>query len=176
VLKAWTQVAHTQNSPPNTRILHKWLGSHKEWLGRAQEVVERLCKWSGTSKPREKGWSAFYRKLKKLAVRAVRANRSTIPVRPVGWLQASSGHSLKETLRIDNFGLGPGHVRRRARQVRWSSNLNDHIVHRTCLVQDQTCLENLSRIRWRDRTSLVDQTGSRIGPTSMTGIQNWSNR
>jgi hypothetical protein len=32
-------------------------------MERAQEVVERLCKWSGTSNPREKGWSPFYRNL-----------------------------------------------------------------------------------------------------------------
>jgi hypothetical protein len=31
--------------------MHLRLGSQKERMGRAQEVVERLCKWSGTSKP-----------------------------------------------------------------------------------------------------------------------------
>jgi hypothetical protein len=68
-------MAHTQISPPNTRILHKGLESHKEWLGRAQEVVKRVCKWSGTSNPREREWSAFYRNLEKIVVGAVRADR-----------------------------------------------------------------------------------------------------
>jgi hypothetical protein len=150
VLNAWTQVAHTQNSPPKPRILHKGLRSHKEWMGRAQEVVGMLCKWLGTSNPREKGWSAFDRNLKKLAVGIVRANRSdwsTLPVRPVGWLKIGSGHSLMKTLSDDKFGLGPRHVRRRTEQIRWCSNFNSHIVHRTCLVQDRTYPENVSRIR-----------------------------
>jgi hypothetical protein len=137
VLKAWTQMAHTQNSPPNTRILHKGLGSHKELLGRAQEDVEILCKWSGTRNTWERGWNACYRNMKKLAVGAIRANRwdrSTMPIRPVGWLKIGSGHSLMKTLSDDKFGLGPGHVQRRARQVRWCSNSNGHIVHWTCLV------------------------------------------
>jgi hypothetical protein len=43
--------AHTQISPPKPRILYKGLRSNKEWLGRAQEAVERVCKWSGTSNP-----------------------------------------------------------------------------------------------------------------------------
>jgi hypothetical protein len=67
--------AHTQISPPKPRILHKGLRSHKECLGRAQEAVERVCKWSGTSNPQERGWSAFYRKLEKLAVGAIRSDR-----------------------------------------------------------------------------------------------------
>jgi hypothetical protein len=137
VLKAWTQVAHTQNSPPKPRILHKGLISHKEWLGRSQVDVEILCKWLGTSNPWERGWSAFYRNLEKLAIGVVRANqsdRSTIPVRPEGWLKIGLGHSLMKTLTDDKFGLGPGHVRRRARQVWWCLNSNSHIVHRTCLV------------------------------------------
>jgi hypothetical protein len=150
VLKAWTQMAHTQISPPNTRIFHKVLGSHKEWLGRAQEAVERVCKWLVISNPRERGWNAFYRNLEKLVVEAVRANRSdrsTIPARPLGWLKIDSGHSLMKTLSDDKFGLGPGHVWRGAGQVLWRSNFNGHIVHWTCLVQDQTCPENVSGIR-----------------------------
>jgi hypothetical protein len=59
VLKARTQVAHTQISPPDTRILHKGLGSHKEWLGRAQEVIEMLCKWSGTATHDRRGGVPF---------------------------------------------------------------------------------------------------------------------
>jgi hypothetical protein len=46
--------AHTQISSPNTRILHKGVRTHKEWLARAQEVVGRLCKWLVTSNPRER--------------------------------------------------------------------------------------------------------------------------
>jgi hypothetical protein len=46
--------AHTQNSPPKLRIFHKELASHKEWLRRAQEAVEMLCKWLGTNNPRER--------------------------------------------------------------------------------------------------------------------------
>jgi hypothetical protein len=57
-------VLTTQVSPSNSRILHLRLRSHKERLGWAQEAVERLCKWSGTSNPRERGWSLFYRNLK----------------------------------------------------------------------------------------------------------------
>jgi hypothetical protein len=68
-------MARTQISPPNTRILHKGLGSHKEWLGRAQEAIERLWKCSGTSNPSERGWSAFYRNLEKPAIGTVRADR-----------------------------------------------------------------------------------------------------
>jgi hypothetical protein len=52
-------------------------------MGRAQEVVERVCKWLGTSNPRERGWSAFYRNLEKLAIGVVKADQfdqSTIPV------------------------------------------------------------------------------------------------
>jgi hypothetical protein len=43
--------AHTRNSPPNSRIFHKGLRSHKERLRGAQEAIRRLCKWSGTSNP-----------------------------------------------------------------------------------------------------------------------------
>jgi hypothetical protein len=161
VLKAWTQMAHTQISPPNTRIIHIGLGSHKEWLGRAQEAVERVGKWLGSSNPRERGWNAFYRNLKKkLAIGAVRADwsdQSIIPVRPVWRLQTSSGHSLKKSLSDNTVELGPRHVQRRARQVqrragqvRWSSNYNSHKFHRTCLVQDRTCPKNLSR-NWPSR-------------------------
>jgi hypothetical protein len=52
VLKAWTQVSHTQISPPNTRILYKGLGSYKEWLGRAQEAIEI----EGPEKANRGGW------------------------------------------------------------------------------------------------------------------------
>jgi hypothetical protein len=140
-------MADTQISPPNTRILHKGLGSHKEWLGRAQEVVERVCKWSGTSNPRERWWSTFYRNLEKLVIGAVRDDRSdqsNIAVRSVWRLQIGSGHSLKKSLLDDIIGLGPRHVWRWVRQVQWSSNYNGHKVHQTCLVQYRTCLENLS--------------------------------
>jgi hypothetical protein len=61
-------VLATQISPPNLRILHLRLRSHKERLGRAQEAVKRLYKWSGTSSPRERWWRAFYRESGKLAV------------------------------------------------------------------------------------------------------------
>jgi hypothetical protein len=44
-----------QISPPNTRILHLRLGSHKERLGRAQEAIKRLWKQSGTGNSREWG-------------------------------------------------------------------------------------------------------------------------
>jgi hypothetical protein len=54
-------VLTTQISPPNLRILHLRLGSHKERLDRAQEAVKMLWKRSETSNPREWGWSAFYR-------------------------------------------------------------------------------------------------------------------
>jgi hypothetical protein len=149
VLKTWTQMAHTQNSPPNTRILHKGLGSHKEWLGRAQEAVEILCRWSGTSNPWERGWSAFYMNLDQLVVGAIKTtqlDRFTISIKPVWRFQTSSGHSLKKSLLDDKFGLGPGHVRRRAGHVRWCSNSNGHIGHWICMVQDQTCLKNASEI------------------------------
>jgi hypothetical protein len=43
--------AHSQNSPLNSKFFHKGVGSHKERLGRAQGVVERLFKWSETSNP-----------------------------------------------------------------------------------------------------------------------------
>jgi hypothetical protein len=33
-----------------------------------------LCKWLGSSHPRERRWSAFYRNLEKLAVGAVRTS------------------------------------------------------------------------------------------------------
>jgi hypothetical protein len=46
-------VLTTQISPPNSRILHLRLGSHKERLGRAQETVKRLWKRSETSHPWE---------------------------------------------------------------------------------------------------------------------------
>jgi hypothetical protein len=36
-------MAHTQISPSNTRILHKELGSHKEWLKRAQEALKEYA-------------------------------------------------------------------------------------------------------------------------------------
>jgi hypothetical protein len=62
-------VLTTQMSQSNSRILHLRLGSHKERLGRAQEAVERLCKWLGTNNPWEKGWRPFYRFLEKLVVR-----------------------------------------------------------------------------------------------------------
>jgi hypothetical protein len=58
VLKARTQMAHTQISPPNAKILYKGLGSHKEWLGRAQEAIERVRKWSA-SNPRQRGGVPF---------------------------------------------------------------------------------------------------------------------
>jgi hypothetical protein len=61
-------VLTTQISPPNSKILHLRLGSHKERMGRAQEAVKRLCKWSGISPPRERGWRAFYRESGKRAV------------------------------------------------------------------------------------------------------------
>jgi hypothetical protein len=76
----------TQISPPNSRILRLRLGSYKERLGRAQEVVKRLLKWSGTSNPRERGWSAFYKESEKQAIGAVRldqSDQSTIPIIPV---------------------------------------------------------------------------------------------
>jgi hypothetical protein len=47
--------AHTKNSPPNIIIFHKGIGSHKEWMERAQEAVEILYKWLETSNPQEKG-------------------------------------------------------------------------------------------------------------------------
>jgi hypothetical protein len=179
VLKSWTQMAHTQISSPNTRIIHKGLGSHKEWLGRAQEVIEMLCIWLGTSNPREWGWSVFYRNLEKLAIGAVGADqsdRSTIPVRLVWWLQTSLGHSLKKSLSNGTIGLGPGHVRRRAGQVWWGLNYNGHNDHRTCLVQDRTCPKNLFGSQWRDQTCPVDWTCSGISPTGLIGMQNWSDR
>jgi hypothetical protein len=122
------------------------------------ELKRLVFKWSGTSNPRERGWSDFYRNLKKLAVGAVRVDQSylsTIPVKPVWRLQTSSGHSLKKSLSDDTIGLGPGHVRRRAGQVRWSSNYNGHKVHRICLVQDQTCPKNLSVNRPSNRTCMI---------------------
>jgi hypothetical protein len=161
--------AHTQISPPKPRIIHKGLRSHIEWLGGTQDAVERLCKWSGTSNPWERGWGAFYRNLEKLAVGAVRVDWSIILVWPVWRLQTGSCHFQKETIWFDKFGLGPGHVQCKAGQVRWSSNSNGHIVH-------QTYLENLYGIRWRDQTSLVDWTCSGIGRTGLTGMQNRSNR
>jgi hypothetical protein len=135
VLKAWTQVAHTQISPPNTRILYKGLGSHKEWLGRAQEAIEMLCKWPGTSNPWERESVPFIG-IWKVVVGTVRADRSTIPVRPVCRLQTDLGHTQNKSLSDDTIGVGPGHIRRRDGQVRWSWNYNGHIVHRTCLVRD----------------------------------------
>jgi hypothetical protein len=107
-------VLTTQISPLNSRILHLRLRSNKERLRRAQEAIKRLWKWSGTSNPREWGWSGFYRESEKLVVGAIRldrSDRSTIPVRPVGWPQLGSGYSLKETLWISKFGLRAGHVR-----------------------------------------------------------------
>jgi hypothetical protein len=71
-------VLTTQISSPNSRILHLKLGSHKERLERAHEAVKRLGKRSGTSNPEEWWWSAFYREFKKLAVGAVRLNRSDL--------------------------------------------------------------------------------------------------
>jgi hypothetical protein len=141
-------VLTTQISPPNSRILHLRLGSHKERLGRAQEAVKRLWKWSGSSNPREWGWSAFYRESKKLAVGAVRldqSDRSTIPasmVTPTGLKALSDGNSL-------NWQIW---VRTRtcpvmARLVRWRSNSNCHIVYRISLVQYQTSPVNYSRSR-----------------------------
>jgi hypothetical protein len=32
--------AHTQNTPPNSRIFHKGLGSHKERLGELKRLLE----------------------------------------------------------------------------------------------------------------------------------------
>jgi hypothetical protein len=119
--------AHTLNSSPKPIIVHKGLGSHKECLGRAQEAVEIVCKWSGTNYPWDRGWSAFYRNIEKLAVGAVRANRSTITVRPVQRLQTGSRHSLKKSLSDDTIGLGPGHVRRWARQVWWSRHAQEKV-------------------------------------------------
>jgi hypothetical protein len=138
-------VLTTQISPPNSRILHQRLGSHKERLGRAQEAVKRLWKRSGTSNPWEWGWSAFYKESKKLVVGAVRPDRSdwsTIPIRPVWWPQLGSGHSL-------NWQIW---VRTRtclvmAGLVRWSSNSNGHIVCWTSLVQYHACPANGSKSR-----------------------------
>jgi hypothetical protein len=91
----------------------------KTWISQREVVkisrgCQKVLKWSGTSRPWEWAWSAFYRESEKLdvgAVRLDRLDRSTISVRLVWWPQLGSGHSLKETLWIDKFELGPGHVR-----------------------------------------------------------------
>jgi hypothetical protein len=70
--------------------------------------------WISQREVGEWGWSAFYREFEKLAVGAIRVDRSdqsTIPVRLVWWPQLGSGHSLKETLWIGKFRIGPGQVR-----------------------------------------------------------------
>jgi hypothetical protein len=104
IAQALNSSAHTQNSPPNSRIFQQRLGSHKERLGRAQEAVKRLCKWLGTSKPRERGWSPFLWIWKTSSLDCQRRLIwSTIPVRPVGWPPTGLGHSLKETLWIDKI-------------------------------------------------------------------------
>jgi hypothetical protein len=140
---------HTQNSPPNSKIFHKRLGSHKEWLG--GELNRLLKGYSNGQEPatHERGGGCLLQESGKLAVGGVRADRCTIPVRPVGWLQIRLGHSMMKTLSDDKFGLGSRHVRRGARQVRWSSNSNSHIVHRICLVQDWTCSKHVSGTRLR---------------------------
>jgi hypothetical protein len=97
--------AHTQNSPPNSRILHEGHGSHKERLGRAQDVIKRLFKQLGTNNPQEKGWNAFIGIWK-----TSHWGYHSRPVRPVGCPQTGSGHSLKKTLSDGKFGLGHGHV------------------------------------------------------------------
>jgi hypothetical protein len=89
-------VLTTQISPPNSRILHLRLGSHKERLGRAQEAVKRLWKWSGTSNPWEWGWSAFYRESKKLAVGAIRLDRSDRSYGDPNWAQGTQWKKLSE--------------------------------------------------------------------------------
>jgi hypothetical protein len=138
-------VLTTQISPPNSRILHLRLGSHKERLRRAQEAVKRLWKRSGTSYPWEWGWSAFYRESEKLVVEAVRLDQSewsTIPVRPVWWPQPGSGHSLNWQIwvRTQTCPIMTG-------LIQWSSNSNGHIVCRSSLVQYRTCPANSSRSR-----------------------------
>jgi hypothetical protein len=47
-------------------------------------------------------------------------------------------------------------------------------VHRTCLVQDRTSSVNVSGIRWKDWTSLVDRTCFGTGPTGLTGRTDFS--
>jgi hypothetical protein len=77
-------MAHTQISPPNTRILHKGLGSHKEWL--IKRMLKEHANGQELATHERGGGVPFYRNLEKLAVGAVRADRldrSTILVRPV---------------------------------------------------------------------------------------------
>jgi hypothetical protein len=53
----------THKLSTNSRIFYKGLGSHNEKLGGAQEAVEKLFKWLGTSNPQERGWDDFDRNL-----------------------------------------------------------------------------------------------------------------
>jgi hypothetical protein len=85
---------------------------------RAQEAVGRLCKWSGTSNPRERErereWETFYRNIEKTS----RWNCQSRPVRPVHHI-SQTGMKAPNRLRLpteektlsnDIDGLGPGHV------------------------------------------------------------------
>jgi hypothetical protein len=134
--------AHTQNSPPNSRIFHKGLGSHKEGLRDLKRLLKGYTNGQELA-THERGGGVLFIGIWKTSHWSCQGRS----VKLVGWLQIGSGNSLMKTLSDDKFGLGPGHVQRRVRQVRWSSNFNGHIVYRTCLVQDRTCPENVSGIR-----------------------------
>jgi hypothetical protein len=95
-----------KNLAPKTWITQREVGESSRDCQKVIKIVRK-------QQPIRVGWSAFYRESEKLAVGAVRLNRldwSTIPVRPVRWPQLGFGHSLKESLWIGKFGLGPGHI------------------------------------------------------------------
>jgi hypothetical protein len=89
-----------------------WISQRE--VGESSRDCQKVMKTVRNQQPTRVGWSAFYSEYEKIAFGAVRldrSDRSTIPDRPVGWPQLGSGHSLKETLWISKFGLGPGHIR-----------------------------------------------------------------
>jgi hypothetical protein len=81
--------AHSQNSPLNSKIFHKGVGSHKERLGRAHEAIERLFKWSETSNPWEREVECLLEEYEKLVIGSVRANQLDRRVTP-NWLRTLS--------------------------------------------------------------------------------------
>jgi hypothetical protein len=106
--------AHKKNLSTQLKNLapKTWISQRE--VGESSRDCQKVMKTVRNQQPPEWGWSAFYRESEKLAVGAIRTNRSdrsTILVRPIGWSQLGLGHSLKETLWIGKFGLGTRHVR-----------------------------------------------------------------